>query len=107
MHINKNKLNGNEILNNKAQAHKMPSEQAIQLYNGIRSYFGTPHEKNIEGISEYKNDFENIKNIRDCNHKQLMYILKHILNTTDNNQLTDIINKQSFLLYFENNQIDG
>ncbi len=90
-----------------ATLHNISSEDAMQLFNGIKSYFDAA----IEGISDYKNDFEIKQNeeykmeIKDCNHKQIMYIVNCILNETDNDELSN--NKQTFLLYFKKNNING
>ncbi len=124
-------MNGNKILNisvdeciDKAKSHKISSENATQLYNGINSYFSGAKDKPLKKadkiiwITDYKNGCEmteykdnrdrNMTKIRKCNHKQMKDILESIFSEPyDNKYKLMIDNKQLFLFYFKETKMDG
>ncbi len=48
---------------------------------------------------------DNIKQIKDCDHKQMMHLINCVFNETNNQKLVD--NRQLILSYFEKHKMDG
>eukprot|EP01084_Bolivina_argentea_P204515 349266_1 len=61
--------------------------------------------KKLEPFEVKHTEKNDIKQIKDCNHNQMMCLINNIFNETNNPKL--INNKQSFLSYFEQHKIDG